>query len=329
MFDPFLLLAPILVLAIVALLGFVGCNPFDSFSTPRPPAPPFSGSAGDQKNFLTWDPTGYVSFTIKRRILPETSFTSIAADVPAGTSSFVDSQLANGTTYSYIIEGFDAVVDLNSRDSDEVMLTPQPVAFRQIAENSETLNNDAVATKPFVDILQHSLVVVWISYHSGTEHVTAVSDSAGNAYQLAVGPTQGQGQLAGQQQEIWFARNANAGQTVVVTAQLSGAFNAEKSITAHEYTGLDLVNPLDATSSATGLTAPSSGTTNATDSTILFGAAIFSGSGNADTANGFTQRSSLNANASEDKRILGPGPVAATFTLPAAQDWIAQMATFR
>lgn len=185
-------------------------------------------------------------------------------------------------------------------------MTPEPVVFVQLVENSETVNNAAVSTPPFASIGQGSLLVVWVWYHSATEQVTALTDSAGNPYGRAVGPTQGQGLLAGQQQEIWFASSSIPGNAVVVTATFSNAFDAEKSITAHEYTGAALVNTLDSASAATGATAtPSSGPAAA------------------------TQRSSIKANASEDQRTTAPGPVAATFTVAAAQDWIAQVAVFR
>ena len=327
MIDPFILLAPFLVLLIVGLLGFVGCDVILGLQSFGPAGPALHASPGDQKAFLSWDPTGFGAFTLKRSIAPSTTLITIQT-FPAGTSSFIDPQLTNGTTYTYAIsstQNGDA-----TDDSPTVSVTPAPITFRQFVENVETVNNDTVATLPFPGLGQGSLVVVWIWYHSGTATVSTVQDNAGNTYKRAVGPTQGANQLAGQQQEIWYLENVNAGNNVIVTAQFSAAFDAEKSITAHEYTGAAITSALEATSADAQTTAtPSSGPATTTLSSLVFGAAIFSGSGTADIPNGFSARSTIKANASEDKRITAPGSVAATFIAPSVEDWIAQMVTFR
>jgi hypothetical protein len=59
---------------------------------------------------------------------------------------------------------------------------------------------------------------------------------------------------------------------------------------------------------------------------LIFGAAVFQGSGSAGT--GFTRRSSIVSNASEDKVVSATGSYAATFT-NTAQAAIVQVVAFK
>jgi len=133
------------------------------------------------------------------------------------------------------------------------------------------------------------LNVVVVGWNDSTRTVTSVTDSKGNAYLAAVGPTVLAGSLS---QTIYYAKNivgATAG-TNSVTVTFSGAA-AFPDIRILEYAGADLVNPVDVTAAATGTgTSTNSGsatTTNATD--LIFGANIVlthtTGAGS-----GFTQR---------------------------------------
>jgi hypothetical protein len=173
---------------------------------------------------------------------------------------------------------------------------------------------------------QGSLVIVWIWYQSSTAQVTGVTDTASNVYQRAVGPTHGGGALSAYQQEIWYASNVNGGAGIQVTAGFSAAFTAKKTISAHEYRGVSPVNPVGPAAAAIGNSAtPSSGIATTSATSLVFGAAIVAGTATAGP--GFTQRSTIDFNASEDQRAAA-GPVSATFAATGAVDWIAQMVTF-
>src|SRR5262249_51621527 len=146
-----------------------------------------------------------------------------------------------------------------------------------------------------------NLIVVWVWYNSAAQNIVSVTDTVGNAYALAVGPTTGTGGMAGWRQELWYAKNVVGGSNLNVTATFSGTFNAEKSITAHEYSGIDPVAPLDGASGvATSAANASTGSvTTRFGSELIFAAGLFQGSGSAGT--GFTRRSSIASNVSEDK----------------------------
>ncbi|MGZ4815020.1 MAG: hypothetical protein ACXVZV_06415, partial [Terriglobales bacterium] len=179
-----------------------------------------------------------------------------------------------------------------------------------------------------VNLAAGDLIVVWIFWHAPVaQAISTVTDTAGNTYQRAIGPTARVGTLIGYQQDIWYAKNINPGAKVKVTATFSGTFFGEKSISAFEYTGLDKAAPLDKTSVATGSGLNAAvGPVTTTAPGVVFAAAKFKTSGTPGA--GFAQRSSLKGNVAEEKLTPGPVSIRPTFT-NAAQDWIAQMVTFK
>ena len=84
------------------------------------------------------------------------------------------------------------------------------------------------------------LNVVVVGWNDTTNTVSSVTDSLGNAYQLAVGPTKESSSLT---QSIYYAKNIVGGSNQV-TVQFSGAA-AYADIRILEYSGLDPLNPLD------------------------------------------------------------------------------------
>ena len=111
-----------------------------------------------------------------------------------------------------------------------------------VAEKNETTAAVTLTTAAFTNAANpHNLIVVWLWYHSLVQTVSIVTDTGGNVYQRAVGPTAGAagGTIAGFQQEIWYAKNINGGTNFTVTATFSPmpAVAFERSINAHEYSG--------------------------------------------------------------------------------------------
>jgi hypothetical protein len=117
-----------------------------------------------------------------------------------------------------------------------------------------------------------NLNVVVVGWNDTTATVSSVTDSKGNVYTRAVGPTVLSGQLS---QAIYYAKNiqAAAANTNTVTVQFNGAASYA-DIRILEYSGLDAANPADVTATATGTTSTSSSgaatTTNGND--LIFGA---------------------------------------------------------
>jgi len=201
--------------------------------------------------------------------------------------------------------------------------------FVRLVEIAATASSASITTGNFsAAVTAGNLIVVRVFYNSSARTVSSVTDTKGNSYAKAVGPTTGVGTMAGWRMEIWYAKNVVGGTGFNVTATFDASFNAEKSIAAHEYSGLDTIAPLDVTSAqAVNVANASTGTAVTTSaSELVFGAALFTGCGT--PGSGFTGRSSFGCNVTEDKNVTATGPYAATFT-NTSQSVILQMATFR
>jgi hypothetical protein len=265
MIDPFVLLTPILLLAVLALLGFVGCNQVYGIH---------------------------------------------------------DTTLASDITWRQSAEGIEQI-----------------------------LNIDSVTTDPFgVAVEAGNLIVVWIWYNSSVERVSTqadpggpgVTDSGGNSYQRAVGPTGGINSLANWRQEIWYATITNGGPDLVVRATFTGTFSGKKVISAQEYTGADQNSPFEAAAFSSGhATIATCGPVSATSHGLIVLGAVWQVRGKPET--GFFRRSSQDGNVLEDRLVTDADSGQVTATSVAVdtppqpphqppqqpQDWIAQVATFK
>jgi hypothetical protein len=157
-----------------------------------------------------------------------------------------------------------------------------------------------------------------------------VTDTKGNAYQLAVGPTTVAGALT---QSIHYAKNiaAAAAGANTVTVSFTVAANYP-DIRILEYGGMDSLSPVDVTASATGSTATSStpavGTTNASD--LLFAANTVA-TWTTGAGAGWTSRviTSPDGDIAEDRVVSTAGSYSATASLGGAGAWVMQMVAFK
>src|SRR5262249_36976415 len=149
----------------------------------------------------------------------------------------------------------------------------------------------------------------------------SVTDSAGNVYSLAIGPTSG----TNIRQSMYFAPNIKAGANTV-TVKFSQAASYP-DIRILEYRG---VTTLDMTKGASGnSTASSSGaaTTNSANELIVGANTVFTGT--MTPGSGFTQRiKTPDGDIAEDEIVTTAGSYSATATLSSAGPWVMQMATF-
>ncbi|MBV8143050.1 MAG: hypothetical protein JOZ60_13510, partial [Verrucomicrobia bacterium] len=132
-----------------------------------------------------------------------------------------------------------------------------------------------------------NLNVVIVGWNSTTVNVSSITDSNGNTYQLAIGPTTFPSNSLSQ--SIYFAKNIAKGSNTVMV-NFSGPATYP-DIRIAEYSGLDPTSPLDVVKGATGTgTSSSTGpftTTNASD--VLVAANIVTSSTTGAGAN-FTSR---------------------------------------
>ncbi|MBA3342243.1 MAG: fibronectin type III domain-containing protein [Gemmatimonadaceae bacterium] len=121
MIDSFVLLTPILMLGVIALLGFVGCDLIFTLKEPLPPPANFRAIPGNEQVSLSWDPySGAIEYLVKRG---EASgvYTNTQQVFPPDTSR-ADPGLTNGVTYFYVITA--KTSDDETQRSPEVSATP-------------------------------------------------------------------------------------------------------------------------------------------------------------------------------------------------------------
>jgi hypothetical protein len=173
------------------------------------------------------------------------------------------------------------------------------------------------------------LNVIVVGWNNSTSTVTGVTDTSGNIYTLAVGPTVVSGFAS---QSIYYAQNiaaASAGaNTAMVTFSSAAVF---PDIRILEYSGLDPNNPVDVTAAATGNsgTSGSGSATTTTASDLIFGANLVQTS-TTGAGSGFTKRllTSPDGDIAEDRLVASAGSYGATAPVSSGQ-WIMQMVAFR
>ena len=134
-----------------------------------------------------------------------------------------------------------------------------------------------------------NLIVAVVGWNDTTAKVSTITDTKGNVYQLAVGPTTRGSSLS---QSIYYAKNIAAapagGNSVTVKFTVAASY---PDIRIAEYSGLDTVNPVDVVKAATGNNATSnSGNINTTNASDLLIGANMVATGTAGPGTGFTSR---------------------------------------
>jgi hypothetical protein len=171
-----------------------------------------------------------------------------------------------------------------------------------------------------------NLNIVEIGWNDTTSSVSAVTDSRGNIYDLALGPTRG----TGLSQSIYYARNIVGGSNTVTVTFTKAAPAVD--IRALEYSGLDPSNPLDVTAGAagTGTTGNSGGATTGSATELIVGAGMTAGAFTS-AGTGFTSRiiTRPDGDITEDQMTGTAGSYSATSATSTNTPWVMQMATFR
>jgi hypothetical protein len=198
-------------------------------------------------------------------------------------------------------------------------------AINFVQVNYKTSNSATLVTVPYPSAqTAGNLNIVVVGWNDATSAVNSITDSKGNTYLRAVGPTAGT-KLT---QSIYYAKNIAAGtNTVSVTFNVAAS---EPDVRVLEYSGADQVNPLDVTSAAAGTGSTSnSGPASITSlNELIFGAGT---TFNALTpGSGFTQRVLTNfGDIVEDATVASMGTYSVTAPLHLSAPWVTQMATFR
>ena len=198
--------------------------------------------------------------------------------------------------------------------------------FVQAATGPPTIqaSNTSVAVAYKQSQAAGRLNIVVVGWGDTTSSISSVSDSNGNTYSRAVGPTTN----TGLQESVYYAKNIVGGtNTVTVTFNQAAAYPDVRIL---EYSGLDPTSPLDVTAAGTGTgtTASSGAATTTSANELIFGAGNSAHHYTA-AGSGFTERViNIYGNIAEDKVVSSSGSNAATAT-NSAGFWVMQMATFK
>ena len=172
--------------------------------------------------------------------------------------------------------------------------------------------------------IARDLNVVVVGWRDTTSSITSVTDTHGNVYSLAVGPTSN----TGLQQSIYFAKNIAGGSN-----KLTVKFNQKASypdVRILEYSGLSTTNPLDAKAAAAGngTTANSGPASTTSANELIFGAGT-TGTAFSAAGPGFVSRvTDVEGNIAEDEMVTTTGSYSATATTSSSV-WVMQMTTFK
>ncbi len=170
-----------------------------------------------------------------------------------------------------------------------------------------------------------NLNVVVVGWNDTTSTVSMVSDSVGNNYVLAIGPTSG----TGLRQSIYYAAGIKPGSNTVTVRFNQAAIYVDVRVL--EYSGLDPANPLDvqAGGAGSGTSASSGAATTTSANDMIFGAGMTIARFTAAGA-GFISRiiTSPDADIAEDKTVSATGSYSATAP-NSAGSWVMQMVAFR
>ena len=210
--------------------------------------------------------------------------------------------------------------------SDDARAQVDAAAFVQMASATPSGSVQLVsAAFPHVQSAGDLNVVV-IGWGDSTDSVMRVSDTVGNSYDLAIGPTRSNAVS----QSIYYAKTISSAAANAVHVQFKLPV-PKLDLRVLEYAQLDPIAPLDAVAGQSGFGgAPTSGpAVTHTAGEIIFGAGTTTDSFS-DPGVPFTLRAlTANGNIVEDRSVWSVGGYAADAVLSNGADWVMQAVTFR
>jgi PKD repeat protein len=304
-------------------------------SPPTPPSSLTATASGTGTVNLAWsastDNVGVTGYQIER--CQGSSCTDFGEVGIASGTTYTNTGLLAGTNYRYRVRAADAAGNLsaysNVAGATTGNLGSAPINFVQL--------NYAVPQSPQSTVpvtfaqaqTAGNLNVVVVGWNDTSASVSSVTDSNGNVYTRAIGPTKVRGNLS---QSIYYAKNIAAATAGANT--LTVKFNVPAvypDIRIVEYSGLDKVKPVTATAagSGVGVLAKSASAKTRNANNLLFGANTVTG-GTLGAGAGYTTRiiTSPNGDIAQDRVVTSTGSYSATAPLDGGS-WVIQLVAFK
>jgi subtilisin family serine protease len=259
----------------------------------------------------------------------------VSGSLPTGLSLTASTGVISGTptatgTSNFTVQVKDNKAQTASRALSITINTAAAIALAQSNAVQGSSVGSIAAAFPGSNTAGN-LILAFVRMSSSTQTVT-VTDSAGNAYTDAVSQVQ---TADGSQVHLFYAKNIIGG-TNTITATFS-ASNNHPWLAIYEYSGLSKTAPLDQKAAAQGNSvAPNTGstpTTTAANELLFVGMGLpASFTGTVTAGASYTQAlkdSSTSPASNETAVVTATGAYTGTFTLSAAANWSAVIATFK
>ena len=282
------------------------------------------------------DDTGVTGYLVER--CQGTGCATFAQVATVTTTSYNDTGLIAATSYSYRVRATDATGNQSGYSNVASTATSSPppaIAFVQGNFATPQSPSATVTIKYTAAQVAGDLNVVIVGWNDASSTVTSVTDTVGNTYSLAVGPTIQPGPAGGGglSQSIYYAKNivgaAAGANTVTVRFSASATFPDVRIL---EYRGLDQTNPFDVGAGAVGtvVTADSGPATTTSAYSLLVGGNMV-WSVTVGPGSGYTSRmiTSPDGDIAEDQVVSATGSYRATAAMAGTGPWVMQMAAFR
>jgi len=324
-------------------------GPYSNVATAKTAAPTLTApanltatAAGSSQINLAWSAATETGGTVSGYLIERcqgsgcSTFSQIATT--SGTT-YGDTALTASTSYSYRVRATDSAANLGPYSAVATATTtgggggtPPPITFVQKNYATPQSIQSSVAVPFTAAQTSGDLNVVVVGWNDSTASVGTVTDSSGNVYVRALGPTVYTGVAT---QSIYYAYNisgaaANAN-TVTVTFTSPAAY---ADIRILEYSGIDTANPLDGAASAAAIGSngtASSGPGTTTNANDLIVAADLTVQETTAAGAGYTARMLTlpDRDIVEDQIVSTTGTYSATASIAPAGQWIMQMVAFR
>ncbi len=320
---------------VMQLAAFRAASTGGDTTPPTAPTSLTATAASSSQINLSWtastDNVGVTGYLVQR--CTGSSCTTFAQVGTSTTTSYSDAGLTASTSYAYQVRATDAAGNLSAFSNTASATTAASGGSSTIAYVQGTYQNpdsgNPVAVTYASAQSAGDLNVVVVGWNDSTSTVSSISDSKGNSYVSAVGPTTNAGNAT---QTLYYAKNiasAAAGSNTV-TVTFSGTV-AYPSVRILEYSGLDTSNPLDVGvgASGTGTTQNSGSLTTTTANDVLVASNYVDDSTTA-SGSGYTQRFiTSGGELVEDQIVASTSTYSATSTQSGADWWVMQLAAFR